>query len=182
MNYYQSNNYTKNQTRNISTMSQGFQRNIKCEQGAKSLAYPFLQLIQHIQLAIRSTTPDIKAVFHERSNFRFIAIKLYFSRKQLYRKKIKASFRGSNLSNRENVRAPIQCRREGQSQMLKDGILSRRNKFDELQQHHRHLSNQMKKLSFPCIAIKSHSLKNLLNHKQFYQTELSTVLQFNQMN
>ena len=85
----------------------------------KSPTYPFLLLIQRIQVATGSTTPNMTAVFLARRNDKFIEIKTNLSRKTLYRTKQKSICLGFSFSNRDNVRDPNQFRRERQSHSLK---------------------------------------------------------------
>ena len=54
------------------------------------------------QVAARSTSPNMATAFHARRYCKFIEIKSNLRRKKLH----------SNFSNRDNVRAPIQLRRE----------------------------------------------------------------------
>ena len=80
---------------------------------------PVPLLIQHIQVATGSTSPNTTAIFVARTNDKFIEIKTNLSRKTLYRTKQKSICLGFNFSNRDIVRDPNQFRRERQSQSLK---------------------------------------------------------------
>ena len=57
-------------------------------------------------------------VSYARSYGRFIEIQSNLRRKKLRRTNLGSNFLGGNFSNRDNVRAPIQSRREGQPQHL----------------------------------------------------------------
>ena len=58
-------------------------------------------------------------IFHAWPNGRFIEIQRNLRRKKLQRTSQHANFLGGTFSNRDNVRAPIQFRRESQPQHLK---------------------------------------------------------------
>ena len=93
-------------------MNQGFKRGNKGR--TKSPTYPFFELIQRFQEAITNTHPDMTPVFHAWPYGTFIEILRNFRRKELHR-----TNKGSNLledyfSNRDNLRNPIQFRRENQ--------------------------------------------------------------------
>ena len=62
-------------------------------------------------------------VFHSWSYGRFIEIQSNFRRKKLHRTNQGSNFLGGSFSNRDNVRAPIQFRRESQPQHLKRWFL-----------------------------------------------------------
>ena len=64
-------------------------------------------------------------VFPAWSYGRFIEIPSNLMRKKLRRTNHSMNFLGGSFSNRDNVRAPIQFRREGQSQHLNDDFSSR---------------------------------------------------------
>ena len=72
-----------------------------------------------IPRATRSTNPDMTTVFYTWPYGRFIEIQSNFRRKNLYRRNQGSNFLGISFSNRDNVRAPIQFRRESQLQHLK---------------------------------------------------------------
>ena len=59
------------------------------------------------------------AVFHTWPYGRFIEIQSNLRRKKLHRMNQGSNFLGGSFSNRDNVRAPIQFRRESQPQHLK---------------------------------------------------------------
>ena len=80
-----------------------------------SVAYP----AQQSQVATRSTSPDMTAVFHIWPYGTFIEIQSNLRRKKLHRTNHSSNFLGGSFSNRDNVRAPIQFRRESQPQHLK---------------------------------------------------------------
>ena len=71
------------------------------------------------QVAARRISPDMTAVSHTRPYGRFIEIQSNLRRKTLHRANQGSNFLGDSSSNRDNVRAPIQFRRERQSQLLK---------------------------------------------------------------
>ena len=62
------------------------------------------------------------ALFHARLYDKFIEIKSNFGKKKLYRTNEGSNFLGGSFSSGDNVRAPIQFRRERQSQHLKRWI------------------------------------------------------------
>ena len=105
MNIIQGNTYKKV----ISTMRPGFKRGSKW--GSKWRTnrprYPFLKFILKFQVATRCNSPDMTTVFHARPFGRFIEIQ---SRNQ------DPNFLGGSFSNqrynKDNVRAPIQFRRD----------------------------------------------------------------------
>ena len=61
----------------------------------------------------------MKAVFHKWPYGRFIEIQSNLRRKKLHRTNQGSNFLGGSFRNRDNVRAPIQFRRESQPQHLK---------------------------------------------------------------
>ena len=63
--------------------------------------------------------------FHARPYGRFIEIKKNFGRKKFDRTSQGSNFLESSFSNRDNSRAPIQFRRERQSQHLQSWFSSR---------------------------------------------------------
>ena len=117
MNVYQSNTYGKDLSRYISTMSEEFKRGNKWR--TNSLPYLFLELFQQFQVATRSTSPDRTTVFHVWAYGRFIEIQINLRRKKLHRTNQGSNFDGGSFSNRDNVRAWIQFRKESQPQYLK---------------------------------------------------------------
>ena len=81
-------------------------------------------IVLHIQFCILSnnsscTSSGVTTIFHAWAYGRFIAIQCNLRRKKLHRTNQGSNFLGDSFSNRDNVRAPIQFRREGQSQHLK---------------------------------------------------------------
>ena len=80
--------------------------------------YPFLQFTKHIQIAAKSTNPDIATVSHERSYGRFIEIKS----KLRGGKKLQGTNRGSNSFKTvlavSNVRGPTKIRIDRQAHHL----------------------------------------------------------------
>ena len=64
-------------------------------------------------------------VFHAwYMEYRFIEIRAHLRRKKLHRMNQGSNFLGGSFSNRDNVRAPIQFRRESQPQHLKSWFIS----------------------------------------------------------
>ena len=63
--------------------------------------------------------PDMTTVFHAWAYGRFIEIQNNLRRKKLHRTNQGSNSLGGSFSNRDNVRAPIQFRRESQPQHLK---------------------------------------------------------------
>ena len=63
-------------------------------------------------VATRSTSPDMTTVFHAWPYGRFIEIQSDLRRKKLHRTNQSSNFLGGSLSNRDNIRAPIQFKRE----------------------------------------------------------------------
>ena len=63
-------------------------------------------------------------VFHARPYSRFIEIQSNHMRKKLHRANQSSNFLGGIFSNKDNARAPIQFRREGQPSILKDDFSS----------------------------------------------------------
>ena len=68
----------------------------------------------------------MKTVFHAWWDGRFIEIQSNLRRKKLHRTNQGSNFLGGKFSNKDNVRVPIQFRRESQFQHLKDEFSSRR--------------------------------------------------------
>ena len=62
---------------------------------------------QHIQVAARSTSLDMTAVFHGRLNYRFLEIKIKRRKKKLYRTNQGSNFLGRGFSNGDNLKVPI---------------------------------------------------------------------------
>ena len=87
-------------------MSQGVKRDSKWR--TDSPAYPFLYLIQQIQVATRNTSPDMAAVFHAWPCSRFIEIQNNLRRKKLHRTNQSSNFLGGSFSDRDNKRPPVQ--------------------------------------------------------------------------
>ena len=61
------------------------------------------------------TSPDMTTVFYTWAYGRFIEIQSNLKRKELHRTNQSSNFRGDSFSNRDNVKTPIQSRREGQT-------------------------------------------------------------------
>ena len=98
-------------------MSQGFKKGSNWR--TNSPVYLLLRLIQQFQVATRSTSPDMKAVFHIWLYGRFIEMQRNLRRKKLHRTNQGSNFLGGSFSNRDNVRVPIQFRRESLAQHLR---------------------------------------------------------------
>ena len=93
-------------------------------------------------------------VFHAWSYGRFIEIQGNLRRKKLHRTNQGCNFLGGSFSNRDNVRAPIQFRREGQPEHLKRWF------FLKNRSTHFHINRTIvirpvkrNQLSFPSIEI-----------------------------
>ena len=71
--------------------------------------------IQHIQVAIRSTSPGMVTVLYVKPDGRFIEIKYNFWGKKLHRKNQGSNFLRSSFSNRDSVKTLIQLTGERQS-------------------------------------------------------------------
>ena len=104
-------------------MSQEFKRS--SEWRTNNLAYLFLWLIQQFQVATRTTSPDMTTVFHAWLDDRFIQIQRNLRRKKLHRMNQGPNFLGGSFSNRDNVIASIQFRKESQLQHLENDFSSR---------------------------------------------------------
>ena len=61
-----------------------------------------------VQVAVRSTNPDMTTVFHARRYGRFIELQGNLVRKKLHRTNQGTDFCGDSFSNRYNLRAPNQ--------------------------------------------------------------------------
>ena len=119
-----------------------------------SPAYLFLQLIQQFQVATTSTSLDMTTVFHTWLYGRFIEILSNLRGKKLHRTTQGSNFLGGSFSNRDNVRAPIQFRREGQPKHLKRWFFLKNRPI------HFHINRtsviwpvKQNQLSFPCTEI-----------------------------
>ena len=139
-------------------MSQGFQRGKKWR--TNSPAYSFLQLIQQLQVATRSTSPDLSTVFHAWPYGRFIKIHSNLRRKKRHRTNQGSNFFGGSFSNRDNVRAPIQFRRIRQPQHLKRWIFLKKNRPFHFHINSTSVKNWPNETSwvFPALKLKSHFL------------------------
>ena len=69
-----------------------------------------------MQVPTRSTSPDMTTVFYARLDGRFIKIQNNLRRKKLHKTNQGSNFLGGSFSNRDNVRASTQFRRESQLQ------------------------------------------------------------------
>ena len=69
-------------------------------------------------MAVKSNSVDMTTKFHEKPYGRFIEIQSNLWRKKLHRTNQGSNFLGGSFSNRDNIRASIQFRREGQPQHL----------------------------------------------------------------
>ena len=94
-------------------MVQGRQH-VKDQQSCKfvSVAYPT------IPISKKEHQPRHDTVFHTLPYARFIEIQSNLMRKKLHRINQDSYFPGGRFSNRDNVRSPIQFRRESQPQHL----------------------------------------------------------------
>ena len=93
-----------------------FKRSSKCR--INSPTYPFMQLVQHIQVATRSINPTMTTVFQVRSYGRFVERKSKVRRKKLHRINQGSNFPRGSFGSADNVRVSIQFRRRRQSQHL----------------------------------------------------------------
>ena len=84
-----------------------------------SVAYPAMQV------ATRSTSPDMTTVFYTWPYGRFIEIQSNLRRKKLHRMNQVSNFLGGSFSNRDNVRAQIQFKEKVNPSILKDYFSSR---------------------------------------------------------
>ena len=76
------------------------------------------QLIWQFQVATRSTSPDMTRVIHAWLYSRFIEIQSKLRRKKNQTPNQGSNFLGASFSNRDNIRAPIQSRKESQPSIL----------------------------------------------------------------
>ena len=74
---------------------------------------------------MRSTNSDMTTVFHKWPYGRLTEIQSNLRRKRLHRTNQGSNFLGGSFSNRDNVRVPIQFRREINPSILKDDFSSR---------------------------------------------------------
>ena len=98
-------------------MSQGFKRGNRWR--TNSPEYLFFYLIQNLEVATCSTSPDMKAVFHTWPYGRFLEINSNLERKKFLRTNQGSNFSQGSFSNRDNATALIKFRRESQPQHLK---------------------------------------------------------------
>ena len=75
-----------------------------------------------ISIATRSTSPYMTIVFYAWLYRKFIEIQSSLRRKKLHKTNQSSTCLGGSFSNRNNVRAPIQFKRERQLQHLKRSI------------------------------------------------------------
>ena len=73
----------------------------------------------------RGTSPDMATVFYTWAYGRFIKIQINLRRKKLHRMNQRSNFLGGSFSNTDNVRPPIQFRRESQPKHLKRWFILR---------------------------------------------------------
>ena len=98
-------------------------------------------------MTARSNNPDMPAVFHTCPYGKFIEIQNNVRRKKLHRTNQDSNYLGGSFSKRDTVRAPIQFRREIQSQHHKRWF------FLKSRPIHFHIE-----LSFPTLKSLSHFL------------------------
>ena len=98
-------------------MSQGFKRSSKMKD-QQFCIFVFVACLT-IPIATRDTSPDVTTVFHAWAHGRFKDIQSNLRRKEFQRTNKGSNFLGGSFSNRDNVRYPVQFRREGQPQHLK---------------------------------------------------------------
>ena len=75
--------------------------------------------VAYLTIPSSSTSPGMTTVLHALSYGRFMKIQSYLRRKKLHRTNQGSNFLGGTFSNRDNVTAQIQLRRESQPQHLK---------------------------------------------------------------
>ena len=78
----------------------------------------FVQFIQDFKVATGSTSPGIITLFHTWLYGRFTEIQNNLRRKKLHRINQCSNFLGDSFISRDNIRAPIQFRRESQPQKI----------------------------------------------------------------
>ena len=105
--------------------------------------------VLQFQVGTRSTSLHVTTVFHRYLNGGFIEVQSKLRRKKLHRMNEGTYFLEGILSNRDNVTAPIQFRREGQPQHLKRWIfLKNRYIHFHINRNQRYLTNHTKLLEF----------------------------------
>ena len=107
--------------------------------------YPFLQLIQYIQVVIGSTSPDMTKIFYVQAYGRFTEIKGILRGKKLQKKK----------SNSNNERAPILKQKRMTNPAFSEMIFHQRLTHPLSQQHQ--LTEQSNETSWVFLALKSTS-------------------------
>ena len=83
---------------------------VKGQQSCISLFVAYLKF----QVATGGTSPGMTTVFNTWVYGKFIEIQSNLRRMKLHRTNSSSNFLGGSFSNRDNVRTPIQFRREGQ--------------------------------------------------------------------
>ena len=76
----------------------------------------------NFQLAAWSTSLEVITVFHAWSHGRLVEMQINHRRKKIHRMNQGSNFLKGSFSNRDNVRASIQFRRESQPQHLKRSV------------------------------------------------------------
>ena len=79
--------------------------------------------VAYLTISTRISCPDMTTVFHAWPYGKFIEIQNQFRRNKLHKANQGANFLGLSLSNRDNIRTPIQIRREIQPKLLKTWVL-----------------------------------------------------------
>ena len=115
MNIYQSNTYRKDLLHFDDEPHVQDREQVKGRQSCISVLVPYLTIPSSIQ----GTSQNVATVFHGWPYGRFIEIHSHLRRKKLHRTNQGTNFLGGSFSNRDNVMAPIQFRRESHTQHLK---------------------------------------------------------------
>ena len=119
MNIYQSNTYRKD----LNWINSDNEPRVQERERVKDQQSWISIFVAYLTISSRISCPDMTAVFHAWPYGKFIEIQSQFRRKKLHKTNQGANFLGLSLRNRDNIRAPIQIRREIQPKLLKTGVL-----------------------------------------------------------
>ena len=119
MNIYQSNTYRKD----LNWINFDNEPRVQEREKVKDQQSWISIFVAYLTISSRISCPDMTAVFHAWPYDKFIEIQSQFRRKKLHKTNQGANFLGLSLRNRDNIRAPIQIRREIQPKLLKTGVL-----------------------------------------------------------
>ena len=119
MNIYQSNTYRKD----LNWINFDNEPRVQEREKVKDQQSWISIFVAYLTISSRISCPDMTAVFHAWPYGKFIEIQSQFRRKKLHKTNQGANFLGLSLRNRDNIRAPIQIRREIQPKLLKTGVL-----------------------------------------------------------